>query len=454
MDKLTEQLCGWLSELCYESLPAAVVHEVKRRVLDSFGVAMAGWDADPCRISREQAMSVSVGQRGATVWGTRHKSTADLAAFANGTQTRYLDFNDTYLSLEPAHPSDNIPACIAAAEAGGADGRRLIAAIAAAYEIQCRLCDAGSIRARGWDHVVYGAVSMSAAAGWLWGLRGEQLAHAISLGTIANIAMRQTRVGQLSHWKGCAFANAARNGVFGVDLARRGMTGPENIFAGQMGLFKQVSGPLDICLAPDGDFMILKTYIKFWPAEYHAQSAIDAALRLRPKVGGVDNIERIDIDSFDAAVDIIGSEPEKWQPTSRETADHSMPYCVAAALTDGDVTLASFTDERIADPKLRGLVQRVSMHRDAELTRGYPAGIPNRLRIKLKNGVELVEQVHFPRGHAGNPMTDDEVVAKFTKASCERLPAAQREKLSSETWRLENLPDMVRLCELLALSAV
>ncbi len=168
MDKLTEQLCGWLSELCYESLPAAVVHEVKRRVLDSFGVAMAGWDADPCRISREQAMSVSVGQRGATVWGTRHKSTADLAAFANGTQTRYLDFNDTYLSLEPAHPSDNIPACIAAAEAGGADGRRLIAAIAAAYEIQCRLCDAGSIRARGWDHVVYGAVSSQAGSA-CWG---------------------------------------------------------------------------------------------------------------------------------------------------------------------------------------------------------------------------------------------------------------------------------------------
>ena len=139
---------------------------------------------------------------GATVWGTRHRTSPDLAAFANGTQVRYLDYNDTYLSLEPAHPSDNIPACVAVAESCGADGQALIAAIAAAYEIQCRLCDAGSIRARGWDHVVYGAVSTSAAAGWLWGLRGEQLAHAISLGTIANIAMRQTRVGELSHFVG------------------------------------------------------------------------------------------------------------------------------------------------------------------------------------------------------------------------------------------------------------
>jgi len=252
MDRFTKHLCDWFDGLTFERLSPAVVHEVKRRVLDSFAVAIAGWDGEPCRVSREQAMSVSMPEDGATVWGTSHKTTPDLAAFANGTQVRYLDYNDTYLSLEPAHPSDNIPACMAVAEASSANGKALITAIAAAYEIQCRLCDAGSIRARGWDHVVYGAVSSAAAAGWLWGLRGDALAHAISLGTIANIAMRQTRVGQLSHWKGCAFANAARNSVFGADLARRGMTGPAEIFEGQMGLFAQVSGLLDVDW-PSGD---------------------------------------------------------------------------------------------------------------------------------------------------------------------------------------------------------
>lgn len=450
MDTLMRGLVGWLDGLSYEALPGAVVHEVKRRVLDSIGVAMAGWDSDPCRIARGQACSVSSAAGGATVWGTRHKSSPDLAAFANGTQVRYLDFNDTYLSLEPAHPSDNIPACMAAAEAVGADGRALITAIAAAYEIQCRLCDAGSIRARGWDHVVYGAVSTSAAAAWLWGLRGEQLAHAISLGTIANIAMRQTRVGELSHWKGCAFANAARNGVFGADLARRGMTGPYEIFTGQMGLFKQVSGPLNVQFGHRDDWMILKTYIKYWPVEYHAQSAVDAALQLRSEVGSVDQIERIDIDSFDAAVDIIGSDPAKWQPTSRETADHSMPYCVAVALTDGQVTLDSFTDARIHDPALRALIGRITMHRDAELTRGYPEGIPNRIRVSLKGGKQCVKEVAFPRGHARNPMTDAEVETKFTRNVEGRLVELNRDQSRSLVWSLDAGSRWIELPNLLA----
>jgi 2-methylcitrate dehydratase len=289
---------------------------------------------------------------------------------------------------------------------------------------------------------VYGAVSTSAAAGWLWGLRDEQLAHAISLGTIANIAMRQTRVGELSHWKGCAFANAARNGVFGADLARRGMTGPDAIFTGAMGLFNQVSGPLEITLPTGDDFMILRTYIKYWPAEYHSQSAIDAALKLRPAIGDPAEIERIDIDSFDAAVDIIGSEPEKWQPTSRETADHSMPYCVAVALWDGDVNLASFADERIADPRLRALIQRVSIHRDEEMNRGYPAGIPNRLRIRLRDGRELSETVAFPPGHAKNPLSDTQVREKYARTAATVLPPGRRTAVHDLVLRLEELPSL------------
>src|SRR6185436_6408117 len=147
MDQLTQQICDWMGALRFEDLPEPVVHEVKRRLLDSVGGAMAGWSADPCRISREQAMSIAATSAGATVWGTSYRTSPDLASFANGTQVRYLDYNDTYLSLEPAHPSDNIPACLAVAESLGLDGRQLITAIAAAYEIQCRLCDAGSIRA-------------------------------------------------------------------------------------------------------------------------------------------------------------------------------------------------------------------------------------------------------------------------------------------------------------------
>lgn len=453
MDSLTEKLCSFISQLSFDRLPAAAVHEVKRRLLDSYACSLGAWEAAPPKIARQLAGEVTTSGGSATVWGTSYRTTPDLAAFANGVMTRYLDYNDTYLSLEPAHPSDNIPALVAVAQACGAHGRELIAAIVAAYEIQCRFCDAASIRARGWDHVVYGAVSVAGAAGMLWGLSGESLAHAIALGANPNVAMRQVRVGQLSHWKGCSFANAARNGVFAADLARRGMTGPADIFSGAMGFFKQVSGQMDpVFWTGQGEPMILGTYIKFWPAEYHSQSSIDAALQLRPKVGDWTRIKKIDIDSFDAAVDIIGSEPEKWHPTSRETADHSMPYCTAAALVDGDVTLATFDEQRISDPKLHDLLQKVAIHRNAELTAGYPDGIPNRVRVTMADGQTHELLVKYPRGHAKNPMTDEEVVGKFRRLAEGKLSTQRQGQVVSAIMALDKTDKLDKLMEVLALS--
>src|SRR6266511_6492230 len=193
---------------------------------------------------------------------------------------RVIDYNDTYLSKEPAHPSDNIPAALAMAEAENADGRELVVAIALAYEVQCRLCDAASLRARGWDHVTYGAFSSALAAARLMRLDVAQTRHAVGIAGVASAALRQSRVGELSHWKGCAFANAARHGVFAALLAGAGMTGPAPIFEGDNVFVKLVSGPLDGFKLPGpeqglpkDDLMILQTSIKYWPAEYHAQSA-------------------------------------------------------------------------------------------------------------------------------------------------------------------------------------
>src|SRR5204863_7807900 len=181
-----------------------------------------------------------------------------------------------------------------------------------------------------------------------------------------------------------AFANAARNGVFAALLAAEGMTGPAPIFEGELGFMELVTRePFDLpILGGNGQpFMITQTYIKFWPAEYHSQSAIDAALQLRPEIGDVDKIKSLDIHTFDAAVDIIGKDPEKWRPKTRETADHSLPYCTAAALLDGAVTRATFDDERLADEKLIALTGKVKIHRDQWLTARYPRGIPNRLTV-------------------------------------------------------------------------
>src|SRR3989442_7247281 len=410
---LAHRLAEYACALRFEDLSKDVVHEVKRRVIDSLGCALGAWNEEPCVIARKVASDFSARQ-GSTIIGTNHKAPPDWAAFANGCCIRYLDYNDTYLSKEPAHPSDNISAALAVAEAENAGGREFVVAIALAYEVQCRLCDTASLRARGWDHVTYGAFSTSLAAALLMRLDVERTRHAVGIAGVASAALRQSRVGELSHWKGCAFANAARHGVFAAVLAREGMTGPAPIFEGEKGFQALVSGPLDARVGDwgkdrDGKFMIVNTSIKFWPAEYHSQSAIEAALKLRPQVGDIAQIESVLVESHDAAVDIIGSESEKWRPTSRETADHSLPYIVAVALADGEVTAQQFGPARIADPALLALVQRVEGQRHADLTARYPQAVGNIVTVRLRDGRTLSERVDYPRGHAQNPLTDAEV---------------------------------------------
>jgi 2-methylcitrate dehydratase len=447
MTTIAERLAQRSLAAKFEDLSPQVVHEVKRRVLDSIGCALGAWTSRPARVTRAVAQAVTV-PGGASLLGSRHRTTPDLAAFSNGALVRYLDFNDTYLSREPAHPSDNIPAALAVGQACHAAGREIITAIALGYELQCRLCDAASLRAHGWDHVVYGAFSTALLASRLYGLTAEQTLHALGLAGVCNFATRQTRTGQISDWKACAFSNAARNGVFAADLARRGMTGPHEIFEGPKGLFKMVTGPFELSWAagPD-DWMIRKTYIKFWPAEYHSQSAIDAALQLRPQIGDPGAIESILVESFEAAVSIIGSEPEKWRPTSRETADHSLGYCVAVALLDGDVTRDSFSDHKIGDPRILGLLDSIRIVETDECNAGYPDGIPNKLTVRLHGGREISKLVKYPRGHAGNPMTDDEVVAKFKRQAAGIVSDATAERLVDRAMSLDTLADVTPLLE-------
>src|SRR5438876_6203271 len=310
---LAHQLASYASSFRFEDLSKEVVHEVKRRILDSLGCALGAWNEEPCIIARKVASDFSA-KRGSTIIGTNNKAPPDWTAFANGCAIRYFDYNDTYLSKEPAHPSDNISAALAVAESVGASGRELITAIALAYEVQCRFCDAASIRARGWDHVTYGAFSTAIASAKLMKLNPQKTRHAVNIAGVAGAAMRQARVGELSHWKGVAFANAARHGVFSALLARAGMTGPGPIFEGQMGFEKQLGvslGSVDeqfaVPFAQNDDgpaSMILRTSIKFWPAEYHSQSAIEAALFLRNQIGDGVEVKSMTIESHDASVDI------------------------------------------------------------------------------------------------------------------------------------------------------
>jgi 2-methylcitrate dehydratase len=365
---------------------------------------------------------------------------------------RYLDFNDTYLSKEPAHPSDNIATAFALAETVSAKGREVILAIVLGYEIQCRFCDTASLRARGWDHVSYVVFSSALVAGRLLQLDVERMAHAVNIAGVSAGSLRQSRAGELSHWKAATVADAARRGVCAALLAAEGMTGPAPIFEGVMGFEKLVSqAPLDGVLLQYLEFMIVKTSIKFWPAEYHSQSAIDAALSIRRRIEDLAAIDSVTVHSHDAAVDIIGSEPEKWRPQNRETADHSLPYIVAAALADGEITERQFAPARFTDPKLLALVQRVKVERDAELSRRYPEAVANRITVRLRDGRVLSEGVEYPLGHARNPLSDAQLEAKFHALADARLGAARGDALLKELWRLEKQEDLSTISELLLL---
>jgi 2-methylcitrate dehydratase len=461
---LADRLARYCQALCYDDLPDVVVHEVKRRILDSLGCALGAWNAPPCRIARRIGQAVKVAE-GATLWGTTHKTLPDLAAFANGALVRYLDFNDTYLAREPAHPSDNIAAVLAVGEAIHASGKRVIQAIALAYEIQCRLCDAAALRPRGWDHVTYGPFSSALGAAKVMKLSDAQTLQAINLAGVANIALRQTRVGDLSMWKACAFSNAARNGVFATLLAQRGMTGPSPIFEGEKGFMKLVSGLFELPSfggekgpSEPVTFKILDTYIKHYPVEYHAQTAVEGALALREdllKGEGAEalaGITDVEIGSYDVAIEIIGRDREKWQPQTRETADHSFPYCVAVALLDGKVTLHSFAAKRLGDPVLNELMQKVRVTQQPEFGGRYPRAMPTRITVRTKAGKDYVKQVDYPLGHPTNPMSDHEVEDKFHLLAAGKLDRARRKKVIDLVWNLEQVQDIRALIPLLKMN--
>ncbi len=460
---LAHRLAEYACSLNYEDLGQKVVHEVKRRLIDSLGCALGAWSEDPCRIAREVASDFSA-KHGATIIGTAQQAPPDWAAFANGCCIRYFDYNDTYLSKEPAHPSDNFAAVLAVGESIGASGKEMILATAIAYEVQCRLCDAASIRAKGWDHPTYGAFSTALACARLMKLDPERTRHAINIAGVHCAAFRQARVGELSHWKGVAFANASRLGVYAALLARAGMTGPAPIFEGAMGFEKELGVSLGNVAevfdkkqeAVEGEgpaSMILKTSIKYWPAEYHSQSAIEAALFLRKEIGDPARMQSVRIESHDASVDIIGSEPEKWKPETRETADHSLPYITAIALIDGEVTEKQFQPERFTDPTIWKFLEDVTVQRNDELSSLYAKAVANIVHVTLQDGRVLTKRVDYPLGNALNPVSDEQLEGKFNALVVPELGEDGAQKILAAAWKLDEAGNPNELMKLVKMPA-
>lgn len=382
--------------------------ELKKRLVDSVFVAYGARNARPVEIERSSLLPSS-GRLNSTIYFTSTKAESSIAAMINGTMTRYLDYNDTYLSLEALHPSDNFPPLIAVAEALELGGKEVIESAGFAYMVLCALSDACSIRDRGWDHVTY--VSLSAAAGLaqLASLDPQSFESTVSLGINNNISMRQTRAGELSMWKGATAANASRNSVFALELAMSGFTGPYPVFTGEMGFFKQVSGDLKLNL----DYSrVLRTMIKNYPVEYHAMSPVEAACDLRNEIDG--DIDEISVDTYTIADTIIIKDPEKKRPRTRETADHSMPYLIAYSLLYGPPTPESYSLENLMNPKILGLIDKMHFRVLPEYDKMYHDHSPVRIQVKT-GGKVLEKEIIDPAGHFQKPFSWDDLKDKGCK---------------------------------------
>lgn len=443
---LARRLARYALGLRDSDLDAATIERVKIHLIDALGCGICALSEQAVRICREMALPVS---GSSTIIGTDRRSSADLAAFANGAAIRYLDFNDTYVGTFAIHPSDNIAPCLAVAEAERSSAQALITAIALAYEVNCRLVDALDVGGRGWDPPVLGLPAVALATGRLMKLTEDQLTHAVALAINDHIPLGVTRAGDLSEWKGVAVAEASRNAVFAVKLARAGLTGPAPIFEGKSGFFQQVTGSADIDVAGfggrDKEFRINRCILKPYPAVIYTQTAIVAAIEVAHEAGSLDKITAIDVATSLRGYERTGSEPAKWDPKTRETADHSLPYMVARAMFDRDVTPESFSEAKFRDGAVLAFMQKIKVAEDPALTARGGGAVPTRVTATLADGRKISREVDHAPGFAERPMTRADVERKFRGNVGARWPKGQMEANLGALWAIDQTSDLSAL---------
>jgi 2-methylcitrate dehydratase len=446
MDRTMELLSAYACKLTYQDLPNEVVHQVKRTLVDTMGCALGGFHAEPSIIARRLASRIT-SSTPARILGTKDTTAPDLAGFANGVMVRYLDYNDSYFSPGGGHPSDMIPAILALADPLGCDGCTVITAIVLAYEVFCQLSDQVVVGDLGWDQGIFSVIGAACGAAKVLGLDQQALSHAIALAVVSNLPLGVTRVGELSMWKGCAAAYATRAGIFAAQLAQEGMTGPAEPFEGPRGLWEQAVGqPVTLeQLGGGGEpFRITATSFKFFPSQIHTQGPIALALELRSLVKPSD-IAALRIRTYHTAVRSAATDPHKWDPQTRETADHSIPYLVATAFHEGAVTPASFASDRIQNPTLRSLIAKMTIEEDPDFTHRFPEELNCRMEVTATSGQRLTAETAYPKGHRHNPLQDAELATKFQRLADGVLTAQQCHAALAQLWSLEQAPNLREL---------
>src|SRR5271167_1820000 len=449
---ITAAMSQWAAGVRFEHLSANAVYHAKRFLLDSLGCALGGYQQHDVIISLEVLKEIA-GRGPATVIGTGLKMDAVSASLANALMIRCMDYNDIYWKQDPSHPSDIFPAAIACCERAGSDGRELIVGLVLGHEFEMRLCEAAfpGIRERGWHHATLTAFVSPIVAGRMLHLSAEQIRHAIGISASARATLGAVTAGKLTMMKNTVDPLATQSGVLAALLAEKGYTGPEHVIDGKEGLVHCFGPEWKLNILTDGlgdSWRIPQCGMKAFPTEALTHTPISAVLALvKDNALLPDEIATIHIRTTARGADIL-SDPSKYDPHTKETADHSLPYVIAAAIVERQVTPSQFTEAKIMDPVIRAQLRKVQVVADPEIEKVFPALQRVIVRIHTIDGREFTTQLDYPKGDPRNRLSDKEIEEKFEALAGPVMSREARRRAMDAVWNLEKQSSVTELMKL------
>ena len=451
---ITSTMARWASSLRFEQISAEAVREAKRYLLDSLGCALGGYRQHDVTIALSVLDEIA-GPGTATVIGSGKQIDPVSASLANALMVRVMDYNDIYWQQDPSHPSDIIPAAMACAERAGGDGRELIVGIVLGHEFEMRLCECAfpGIRERGWHHATLTAFASPIVAGRMLGLTPDQMQHAIGISGSRHATLGAVTAGKLTMMKNTVDPMATQSGVLAALLAEKGYSGPEHVIDGKEGLAHCLKPEWKLELLTDGlgaSWRILRCGMKAFPTEALTHAPISATLELiKENDLAPEQVKEVHVRSLARAADIL-ADPSKYDPRTKETADHSLPYVIAAAVAERQVTPLQFTDAKIMDPVIREQLHKVKVVADPEIEAVFPRLQRVVVKITATDGRTFEKQLDYPKGDPRHPLTDAEVEEKFDALAEPVMTAAARQRLKDAVWNLEragSVAELMALCK-------
>jgi 2-methylcitrate dehydratase len=448
-ETVTAKVSRWAAGVEYKHLSQDAVYQAKRFLLDSVGCALGGYQQHDVKIALDVLDEIA-GRGPATVIGTGNKIDVVSASLANALMIRCMDYNDIYWKQDPSHPSDIFPAALACCERAKSDGKELIVGLVLGHEFEMRFCEAAfpGIRERGWHHATLTAFVSPIVAGRALHLDWEQIQHAIGISASRHVTLGAVTAGKLTMMKNTVDPMATQSGVLAALMAEKGYTGPEHVVDGKEGLTHCFGPDWKLDLLTDGlgeSWRITQCGMKAFPTEALTHTPISATLDLvKQNDLKPDQVQQVQIRSLARAADIL-SDPSKYDPRSKETADHSLPYVIAAALVDRQVTPAQFTMEKIMNPAIRAQLKKIEVVADPEIEKVFPALQRVIVNITSKDGQTFTRQLDYPKGDPRNPLTDTEIEGKFAALAEGVLSKSAQQKLKDAIWSLDKIASVTKL---------